>query len=52
MEPTAPAFSGGKEGDTLQETDSRAKLTKSLIRQAFTGLLQQKPIQHITVKEI
>ncbi len=36
----------------MQETDSRAKLTKSLIRQAFTGLLQQKPIQHITVKEL
>ena len=36
----------------MQETDSRTKLTQSLIRQAFTGLLQQKHIQRITVKEL
>lgn len=32
--------------------DQRTRLTKSLIRQAFTELLQQKPMQRITVKEL
>lgn len=36
----------------MREKDQRTQLTRSLIRQAFTGLLQQKPLQHITVKEL
>ena len=32
--------------------DQRTLLTYSLLRQAFTELLQQKPIQRITVKEL
>lgn len=32
--------------------DHRTRLTNSLIRQAFTELLQRKPIQRITVKEL
>lgn len=32
--------------------DHRTKVTKMLIRRAFTDLLQQKPIQNITVKEL
>lgn len=32
--------------------DQRTQLTYSLLRQAFTDLLQRKPIQRITVKEL
>ena len=32
--------------------DQRTQLTYSLLRQAFTDLLKQKPIQRITVKEL
>ena len=32
--------------------DQRTRLSHSLIRQAFTELLKQKPIQRITVKEL
>lgn len=32
--------------------DARAQQSKSLLRQAFTGLLAQKPLSRITVKEL
>ena len=36
----------------MRENDHRIKVTKMLIRRAFTRLLRQKPIQSITVKEL
>lgn len=34
------------------KNDHRTRVTKMLIRKAFTGLLRQKPIQSITIKEL
>ena len=34
------------------ENDRRTRLTKALIRQAFTSLLEEKPIQRIAVTEL
>lgn len=39
-------------GDLLKNTDHRVRVTRMLIRQAFTKLLQQKPIQSISIKEL
>lgn len=36
----------------MSRNDQRTRLTKMLIRQAFTGLLQEKPVQSISVKEL
>lgn len=36
----------------MKETVRHPRVTNSLIRQAFTSLLVEKPIQHITVKEL
>lgn len=36
----------------MKQGDQRARLTKMLIRKAFTELLKQKPIQKISVKEL
>ena len=36
----------------MGSNDHRIKVTKMLIRRAFTDLLRQKPIQSITVKEL
>ena len=32
--------------------DYRVRVTQKLIREAFTGLLKQKPIQSISIKEL
>ena len=32
--------------------DHRVRVTQRLIREAFTGLLKQKPIQSISIKEL
>lgn len=34
------------------KTDHRTRVTKMLIRRAFTELLREKPIQRISVKEL
>ena len=34
------------------ENDHRVRVTKLLIRKAFTSLLSEKPIESITVKEL
>ena len=31
----------------MARTDQRTRVTRMLIRQAFTGLLQEKPVQSI-----
>ena len=36
----------------MNKNDQRTKLTKMLIRKAFTSLLKQKPIQNISIKEL
>ena len=36
----------------MARTDQRTRLTRMLIRQAFTGLLQEKPVQSISIKEL
>ncbi len=36
----------------MQKPDQRTRLTRMLLRKALTGLLQQKPIQSITIKEL
>lgn len=36
----------------MKDTGHHPRVTESLIRQAFTALLVEKPIQHITVKEL
>ncbi len=36
----------------MKKTDQRTRITKMLIRKAFTSLLSQKPIQNISVKEL
>lgn len=36
----------------LKQPDHRTQVTKLLLRRAFTGLLKQKPIQSISVKEL
>lgn len=36
----------------MTRSDQRTRLTCMLIRQAFTGLLQEKPVQSISVKEL
>ena len=36
----------------MKNTDHRVRVTRMLIRQAFTKLLQQKPIQSISIKEL
>ena len=36
----------------MGRSDQRTRLTKMLIRKAFTGLLNQKPIQNISIKEL
>lgn len=36
----------------MKDAGHRPRVTESLIRQAFTALLVEKPIQHITVKEL
>lgn len=36
----------------MAKTDQRTRLTKMLIRKAFTGLLKEKPVQSISVKEL
>ncbi len=33
-------------------TDHRVRVTRAMIRKAFTGLLRQKPIQSITIQEL
>lgn len=35
-----------------KENDHRTRVTKMLIRKAFTDLMQQKPIQSISIKEL
>lgn len=36
----------------MKTTDHRTRVTKMLIRKAFTDLLKQKPIQSISIKEL
>ena len=36
----------------MAKSDQRTRLTKMLIRKAFTELLREKPVQNITVKEL
>ena len=36
----------------MQKTDQRTRLTRMLLRKALTELMQQKPIQSITIKEL
>ena len=36
----------------MARNDQRTRLTRMLIRQAFTGLLREKPVQSISVKEL
>ncbi len=36
----------------MKQTDHRTRITKMLIRKAFTELLGRKPIQSITIKEL
>lgn len=36
----------------MSKNDQRIRLTKMLIRKAFTELLQNKPVQSISVKEL
>lgn len=36
----------------MQKADQRTRLTRMLLRKALTELLQQKPIQSITIKEL
>lgn len=36
----------------MARSDQRTRLTRMLIRQAFTGLLREKPVQSISVKEL
>ena len=36
----------------MKQTDHRIRVTKMLIRRAFTDLLSRKPIQSISVKEL
>lgn len=36
----------------MAQQDHRTRVTKMLIRRAFTGLLRQKPIQRITIREL
>ena len=36
----------------MAKNDQRTRLTKMLIRKAFTSLLSQKPIQSISIKEL
>lgn len=36
----------------MQKGDQRTRLTRMLLRKSLTGLLQQKPIQSITIKEL
>lgn len=36
----------------MEKKDQRTRLTKMLIRKAFAGLLRQKPIQSISIKEL
>ncbi|WP_138262717.1 TetR/AcrR family transcriptional regulator [[Clostridium] hylemonae] len=41
-----------REGERLSKNDYRTRVTKMLIREAFTALLKSRPIQSITVKEL
>lgn len=54
MDSKAGLFRPEKRTAALKDTgnDQRTRLTHSLLRKAFTELLQQKPIQRITVKEL
>ena len=36
----------------MARSDQRTRLTRMLIRQAFTSLLREKPVQSISVKEL
>lgn len=36
----------------MQKNDQRTRITKMMIRKALTGLMAQKPIQNISVKEL
>ena len=39
-------------GKNMARSDQRTRLTRMLIRQAFTSLLKEKPVQSISVKEL
>lgn len=41
-----------KKGGVQAKEDQRVRITKTMIRDAFIGLLSQKPLQNITVKEL
>lgn len=52
MENTAVFRKGGLRIVKTPANDHRVRVTKMLIRRAFTDLLKQKPLQSITIKEL